>query len=118
MVKRIVIALSVVGSLVIGYAGFNDTSAWASHNCGYDSIVLAANPELAVACRYHNPVAGNESQVPQPIEAIDSEPNNLTNSAFLAANPELMIVRRYSAGAMERVGSGGQPGPYKRAANE
>lgn len=104
MVKRIVITLSVVGLLVTGYAGLSDTPAWASHNCGSDSIVLAANPELAAACRYHHLGAGYESEVSEPTETIEAESNDLTNSAFLAANPELNVVRGHT-GAIEKQGS-------------
>ncbi len=97
MFKKVVIAWVVVGALVIGYPGFSGSAAQASHNCGSDSTVLAANPELAVACRYHGSVTGNETETPRVIEASAVRSIGLPSSTFFAANPELMVVSRYRA---------------------
>lgn len=94
MFKKMVIAVIVVGSLVVGYTGFRDSPAQASHNCSSDSTVLAANPELAAACRYHNAISGSDSAVPGAIEAGLARPSDLTRSTSLVANPELLKAQR------------------------
>ena len=69
MYKKMVIALMVVGLLVVGRPGFSGSLAQASHNCSSDSTVLAANPELVVACHYHDAVVGSGSAASGAIEA-------------------------------------------------
>jgi hypothetical protein len=104
MYRKIVIALIVVGSLVIGYTSFIGSTAQASHNCSSDSTVLAANPELNVACQ-NDVIVGNETEVLRAIEASAARysglaayyaNNQTTNSTFLATNPELMAHNRYA----------------------
>ena len=68
MVRKIVVAIIVVGSLVVGYTSFIGSTARASHNCSSDSTVLAANPELSVACQ-NDVIAGNESAALRAVEA-------------------------------------------------
>ena len=126
MYRKMVIALIVVGSLIIGYSSLTQ----ASHNCNSDSTVSAANPELNVACKYHSVVASNETELPRAIEAsvarysamagyyaansatsaieagavqytglvgYDVAAKGTASSTFLAANPELMTYNRYTA---------------------
>ncbi len=124
MYRKVVIALIVVGSLIIGYSSL----AQASHNCNSASAVSAANPELNVACK-NDIIAGNESAVLRAVEAnaarysamaeyyaansatsaieagavqytglvgYDVADEETAGSTFLAANPELMAYNRYT----------------------
>jgi hypothetical protein len=91
MYRKIAIALIVVGSFVIGYAGFSGSTAQASHNCSTDSAILAANPELTAACQ-HVVAVSNPATAQLPTFNVTT-----TNSAVLASNPELSIVGRYNA---------------------
>ena len=95
MYKRMVIVLIVVSTLVIGSISFSGSPAQASTNCGSDSIVLAANPELAFACRYQGVANGNETETgSRVIEANVVRSIGLPGSTFIVANPELLMVRR------------------------
>jgi len=106
MFNKIVIALIIIGLLVIGYARFSGSLAQASHDCSSDSAVLAANPELTAACRYHNSVTADELELSQATEAGEGRSDDLTDSAFLAANPELSAARGYASSIEEQ---GSQP---------
>ena len=115
MYKKLIIALIVVSTFVIGSTSFRGLPAQASHNCYSNSVVLAANPELAVACRYHDTVTVTGMAVLGANEASGTQDTDLTSSTFLATNPELSILRRYTD-ATEQGGS--QPDPYKRTTDE
>ena len=143
MYQKMLIAVIIVSMLVIGYASFGGAPVQASHNCGTDSTVLAANPELSEACRYYDAAAVTETALPRAIEASAARYSGMaeyyaaaketTNSTYLATNPELMITHQFipsqnkvdpdsDIGLLEfYTGSsetGGQPNPYERTANE
>ncbi len=96
MYRKIVIALIVVGSLVIGYTSFIGSTAQASHNCSSDSTVLAANPELNVACQ-NDVIAGNESAALRAVEASAARYSAMAEN-YLAQN-EGNVQRAFEADA-------------------
>jgi hypothetical protein len=96
MYRKIAIALIVVGSLVIGYTSFIGSTAQASHNCSSDSTVLAANPELNVACQ-NDVIAGNESAALRAVEASAARYSAMAEN-YLAQN-ETNVQRAFEADA-------------------
>jgi len=96
MYRKIAIALIVVGSLVIGYTSFIGSTAQASHNCSSDSTVLAANPELNVACQ-NDVIAGNESAALRAVEASAARYSAMAEK-YLAQN-ETNVQRAFEADA-------------------
>ncbi len=101
MYRKIVIALIVVGSLVIGYTSFIGSTAQASHNCSSDSTVLAANPELNVACQ-NDVIAGNESAALRAAEASAARYTAMAEN-YLAQN-ETNVQRANEANAARYTG--------------
>jgi hypothetical protein len=90
MYRKIVIALIVVGSLIIGYSSL----AQASHNCNSDSTVSAANPELNVSCK-NDVIAGNESATLRAVEASAARYNAMAE--YYAANSTTRAIEASAA---------------------
>jgi hypothetical protein len=98
MFKKMVMALILAVTLVIGHTNFGDSPVLAAVSCSHGSTLLAENPELVAACRYHSGVVSSQKTELARIIEVGVAPRyaELTNSIFLAANPELAVTWRYA----------------------